>query len=598
MGSITAVLSFSHRPARDLPERGLRAAPHRGSTISTRSLSRFEVGIATSDAWHHQDATISEGAGTIVAVQGLIDNLPELQARLRRAGKEPGSTPADVVRELFLHEGERTPELLRGMYAVVVSDGSRMWCFRDHLGFATLFYRQERDAIYVATEAKQVAAAAGIGWRPDPDVAHAILHRDYDDETPAAIKGVARLAKMTMLTAEPGRVRRRRYWRPEALIETRRSTPAELQERFDELMTQAVRRSLTGAGDVLSLSAGLDSPALAVYGAPEHLRLYGSPLAAITTSYPHLPAVDERPYVEELSRGLGLKLHVVERHVRFLEGLQEWVKVLDGPIPKISTNDAHEGYTQVRELGYRTMITGEIAEYLTDQRSALIPYLTARGRFGPLWAQLRGARAKGFGRGRLAKQVLLAFVPLGPERAYRRTQTRSDPTIPDWFTTPSLDVLDSYDPSVTPARDRWATHQLSGFTGPGLSMESDTIVQELCGIRVRRPWADVDLWEFFLSLRAETKFPDTRRKGLARDLLTGRIPDFILQRKGKVVFDDSIMERIDYVGLRAWLVDSDVRVDGVDYTLLEKHLADEDFGLWDHIWAKDLAAVHAFLALG
>ena len=129
-------------------------------------------------------------------------------------------------------------------------------------------------------------------------------------------------------------------------------------------------------------------------------------------------------------------------------------------------------------------------------------------------------------------------------------------------------------------------------------MESDTIIQELCGIRVRRPWADVDLWEFFLGLRAETKFPDSRRKALARDLLRDRVPDFILDRKGKVVFDDSIMERIDYVALRRWLVDPPVRVRGVDYGLLEKHLADEDMGLWDHIWAKDLASVHAFLALG
>jgi asparagine synthase (glutamine-hydrolysing) len=597
LGSIVAVLSYSDAPTADVPERGLRAAPHRGSAIRTRSFSRFSVGTSNTDAWG-DDATVSEAADFVVAVQGRIDNLPDLIAQLGTSRVEPGATSADVVKALFQREGERTPERLRGAFAVVVSDGSRMWCFRDQLGFATLFFRAERDAIYVATEAKQVVAAAGITWRPDPDVAHAILHRDYDDDTPAAIKGVSRLAKTTLLLAEPGRVRRRRYWRPERLIETARYSPGELQERFDELMTQAVRRSLTGEGDMVSLSAGLDSPALAVYGAPEYLAMTGQPLAAITTSYPHLPAVDERPYVARLSDVLGLRLHVVERHARFLEGIQEWVRVLDGPVPKIATGDAHEAYTQVRELGFRTMITGEVAEYLTDQRSALIPYLAARLRLGPLWDQLRGSRTNGMARGKLARQVLLAVTPLAVERAYHRARTRTDPTVPPWFHTPSLNELDSYGPSTTPARSRWATHQLSGFTGPGLSMESDTIVQEICGIRVRRPWADVDLWEFFLSLRAETKFPDARRKALARDLLRGHIPDFILDRKGKVVFDDSIMERIDYVGLRTWLVDSPIRVEGVDYTLLEKHLADEDFGLWDHIWAKDLAAIHAFLALG
>ena len=597
MGSITAVLSYTHSPSEELAERGLRAAPHRGTTIRSRSLSRVVVATTNTQAWP-EDVTLSKGDSVIVAVQGRLDNLPELIDRLRATGTPPSATPADVVRSLFQRHGERTPALLRGVFAVVVSDGNRMWCFRDHLGLATLFYRSTPDAIYVATEAKQVVAAAGIPWRPDPDVVHAILHRDYDDETPTALKGVSRLPKMTLLLAEPHRVRRRRYWQPERLIESGRYSRNDLQDRFDELMTQAMRRILTGDGDVVSLSAGLDSPALIAYGAPEYLRTTGSPLAAITTAYPQLPAVDERPYVEELARVSGLKLHVVERRARFLEGVQDWVRVLDGPVTKIATSDANEAYTQVRDTGYRTMITGEIAEYLTDQRSALVPYLAARLRLGPLKDQLLAARAKGLGWGKLARQVLLSVTPLSLERAYHRTRARNDPTVPDWFHTPALIELDSYDPSTTPARNRWATHQLNGFSGPGLSMEADTIVQELCGIRVRRPWADVDLWEFFLSLRAETKFPDARRKGLARDLLRGRVPDFILERKGKVVFDDSIMERIDYVELRRWLVDSPVRVGGVDYALLEKHLADEDFGVWDHIWAKDLAAIHAFLELG
>ena len=201
--------------------------------MRTSSLERFVVGASTSDEW--DDATLSEGDGLIAAVQGRIDNLPELTAHLSRAGVDPGPSPADVVRALFLREGERTPERLRGVYAIVLSDGLRLWCFRDHLGFATLFYRTEREGIYVASEAKQVVAAAGIPWRPDPDVAHIILHRDYDDDTPAAIRGVSRLPKMTILSAEPGRVRRRRYWRPEQLLETARYSRGELQERFDEL---------------------------------------------------------------------------------------------------------------------------------------------------------------------------------------------------------------------------------------------------------------------------------------------------------------------------------------------------------------------------
>jgi len=112
---------------------------------------------------------------------------------------------------------------------------------------------------------------------------------------------------------------------------------------------------------------------------------------------------------------------------------------------------------------------------------------------------------------------------------------------------------------------------------------------------VRRPWADVDLWEFFLSLPAEVKFPDGGNKTLVRRLLAGRLPDEILLRKSKTVFDESVRARIDYAVLRRWLEGPPHRVDGVDYEKLGGHLEREDLDLPGFIWARDLAGVHAFL---
>lgn len=596
MGSIAAILSYAHPPETSAVERGLRAAPHRGSKIRTHAVSRFAVGASATDEW--PDTTIAEADGLVAAVRGSIDNLTELIADLRRQGIESGTSSAELVLALFRRYADSTPEVLRGAFAVIVSDGSRLWCFRDHLGFGTLFYRAEREAIYVATEAKQVVAAAGIPWQPDQDVATAIFHRENDDETPCAVRGVSRLPKMTVLSAASGTVRRRRYWHPERLLERARYSQGELKERFDELMTQAVARTLTGRGDVVSLSGGIDSPAIAAYGAPEHLRRTGKPLAAITTTYPHLPAVDELEYVEEVVRQLGLSLHVVRQDAPLVEGVDEWVRVLDGPVPQIMIGDAREHYELARELGFLTLLSGEIAEGLTAQRDHLVPYLLGHGRFRAALAQMKRMRTKGIGRGSLARQAAGAFVPLSVERAYRRLHPRDDPSIPDWLDTPPLDEMPNYEPARIPLRNRWRVYQLAGFKGPGLSVEADDIVQELCGVRVRRPWADVDLWEFFLSLRAETKFPDERQKAMVRNLLRGRVPDAIVDRKGKTLFNDSMMDRIDYPALRRWLVDTPVRVEGVDYELLEKRLADEDFKMRDLMWARDLAAIHAFVSQG
>jgi asparagine synthase (glutamine-hydrolysing) len=113
---------------------------------------------------------------------------------------------------------------------------------------------------------------------------------------------------------------------------------------------------------------------------------------------------------------------------------------------------------------------------------------------------------------------------------------------------------------------------------------------------VRMPWADVDLWEFFLSLPAEVKFPDGRMKPLVRDLMRSKIPDSIVDRKDKTVLNEFVIAGIDYPSLRKWLINPDKRMPGVNYALLAEHLEREDLDLFGYIWAKDLAGIQAFLA--
>jgi len=112
---------------------------------------------------------------------------------------------------------------------------------------------------------------------------------------------------------------------------------------------------------------------------------------------------------------------------------------------------------------------------------------------------------------------------------------------------------------------------------------------------VRRPFVDVDLWEFFLSLRAEVKFPDTRRKTLVRRSLRGRLPDELLDRRDKTVFGEHLLTHADYDLMRRYLVDPKHRIGGVDYARLAQRLEQGGFTLWEYCWARDLTSAHAFL---
>src|SRR5262249_61932182 len=117
----------------------------------------------------------------------------------------------------------------------------------------------------------------------------------------------------------------------------------------------------------------------------------------------------------------------------------------------------------------------------------------------------------------------------------------------------------------------------------------------LHGIDVRRPFADVDLWEFFLSLPAERKFPDSGSKALIKQLTRGRVPDEILDRRDKTVFNEHVLAHPDYDLLRRLLMAPGYRLPGVRYERLAERLRAEDLAPVDLFWVRDLASVHAFL---
>lgn len=590
MGSVAAVLNYSGQADRPLVNRMLTAAPHRGRQVAIHVLGGCALGISNPDG--EPDADLALENGIAAAFVGTIDNLPDLAMRLRIGSPSGPLKPAPVLLAAFQAWGVGMPRLLRGMYAVLISDGSCLWCFRDHLGFRSLFYRQDSQRLYVASEAKQVVAGAAIPTEPDIDVLQGIFYGMYDDDTPCALRGVRRLPKASILKGGREAVSTRPYWNPETLLETARLREDSLKEPFTQLMTQAVSRTLTGE-DVVSLSGGIDSAAVAAFAAPQHRRLAGRPIAALSAVYPNLPSVDESRYIQMITEFLGIPLHTYEREAHLLEGLPDWVQLLDGPVPKWLWSDAAEHYEQARRLGFRTMLTGEFAEFLIDMRGFVMPHLLARGRVGPVWRRIKAQRSRGASWPGIAWQLASTFVPRSLEAAITRRRLVGMNQAPGWVD--SRKVEDGTARFQAPVKDRWLQLQLTGFVGPGLSMEANEIFQALYGIRVRMPWADVDLWEFFLSLPAELKFPDARRKGLVRRFLRGSVPDAILDRQDKTVFNDAIMARIDYPALRRWLIKPRYAIEGIDYAMLAERLRREDFELADYLWAIDLAGVHAFL---
>jgi len=203
----------------------------------------------------------------------------------------------------------------------------------------------------------------------------------------------------------------------------------------------------------------------------------------------------------------------------------------------------------------------------------------------------RGASAR-----RLAELLLPTFVPGRPANWYLHWRGLDSPQrIPGWLDERKINETPYRSDLLPPSRERWRQVQLIGTKGATITVEADVTCAAIAGVTIRRPLADIDLWEFFLSLPAEIKHPDLRFKSLARGKLRGVLPDEILDRRGKTVFDEHVMGNLDYGSLKRLLVQSRHRMPGVDYERLARRIEGQDFNRFDWFWARDLASIHAFL---
>jgi hypothetical protein len=225
-------------------------------------------------------------------------------------------------------------------------------------------------------------------------------------------------------------------------------------------------------------------------------------------------------------------------------------------------------------------------------------HLLTHGRWRALGRLVATERGHGRSWRTMARELLLPLVPSWLANWDARAGRADRPSwIPEWLDHRKLDEVPEGSCLVPPGSSRWSAQQLVAFDGATITMEADELCAALNGVTVRRPFADLDLWEFFLGLPAEVKFPDLRSKTMVRRVLRGRLPDAILDRRDKTVFDDHVMSQVDYPGLRRLLLTPTHRIDGVDYRRLATRLEHQDLKLFDWFWAKELAVIHAFLNL-
>jgi asparagine synthase (glutamine-hydrolysing) len=595
VGALAVVYSRAAPPDASVAERMLRAAPHRGPELSVRVRGSAVLGVTNDPEF--RDAWIADDDAATAVFAGTLDNRAELVAKLERDGaKLAADDPASIVLAGFRTWGHGLAARLRGAFTGVISDGSSLYSFRDQVGFRSLFYRDESRGVFVATEAKQIVAGAEISREPDLEGLERLF---WGGGTKNALRGLERFPRASQGTVDrSGSWSISGYWDPTRLLETAQLSVEEAHDRLVEIIDQAVTRSVTGA-DAVWLSGGIDSPTVAAFAAPRHLELAGRPLRAVSAVFPHSPSVDERQYIELVSDYLGLELHTYVPKARSLDDVEFWVGLLDAPVDTLSIPGTAEGLLRARDVGARTVLSGELFEYAATMRQFAVAHMILQGRWRAAARRMRELRNRGRSWPSILKPLLLETAPPSVAKRVARWLGRDRGHLPPWMDVEKAGGRGSRPDLEIPARKRWATAQLAPV-GPGVAspnMEANEICAAFCGAQLRYPLVDVDLWEFFLSLRAEVKYPDVVLKRLVRDAMKGRLPEEILWRRDKTAFDEHVLKTAEYPELRRWILGTNgYRMPGVDYPLLAERLEREELEVFELQRARDLARIHAFVA--
>lgn len=592
--SAIAAISLRHGYPDDKSVSGmLAAAPHRGSEQIIETMGSVVLGAVWERGWPR--ASLFRGQNVIAALAGRLDNAPDLRATLAlTSGSRKGDeTDAAIVGAAFEKWGPDGISRFRGSFSGLFTDGVSIWAFRDQFGSRPLYFHHGRDAFVVATEVKQVLAGAQVPREPDLEHLRGVLLGGFQAST--AFKGVRRIPQRSVAHVGPrsADVEIAPYWDPSPTVATARIGWDEAIEGTRHALNVAVSRVLTGQ-DAILLSGGLDSPSLAAFAAKA--PMHGGPFRAVTSVYPEFPTVDESPWTRMAAEHLGLPLHEFVAKAGSLDDLEFWTQRLDGPVDVISIPEQAEAYRVARELGARTVLTGEIAEIVFESRAYLLDHLFVRGRIRAAFASMGGARRVLRRYRWFAKELIRIFAPPSWTVAYYQKHARPFKGIPPWIDQSYLRrPVGWVDLDGLPAKERWRKMQLSWMIGPGLMFEADEICAASCGVESRRPFADVDLLEYVLALPGEVKFPGPRPKPLLRAAVRGMLPDALLDRKDKTLFDAFSEARADYQTLRRLLLAPSHRFEGIDYALLAQRLQSQAMPAWELQWARTLARIQTFL---
>ena len=356
---------------RALLSRMIDAIVHRGpdqqGIFTSDGIGLGHARLSILDLSAGRQPMASADGNIVVSFNGEIFNYVELRDELiARGHRFATQCDTEVILHLYQEMGPDCVTRFNGDFAFALWDGPRrrLMLARDRMGVRPLFYASHKNTLYFASEIKALLEVPGLDADLDPIALDQIFTFWFPLAPRTAFRGISELLPAHVLTAEPGRVDVRPYWRldfPELGDADALDQRGErvIAEELEHLLLDATRIRLRADVPVGAyLSGGLDSSIITA----AVNKITPRRLCTFSVTF-ETPEFDESAYQQEMVRALGTAHQSVACTASDIARLfPDVILHAERPILRTAPAPLLKLSELVNRNGFKVVLTGEGAD--------------------------------------------------------------------------------------------------------------------------------------------------------------------------------------------------------------------------------------------
>lgn len=501
--------------------------------------------LAIVDVNRGQQPMSNEDGLVNVVFNGEIYNHRDLRPGLEARGHVYRThSDTETILHAYEEHGDRTPEVLHGMFAFAIWDSSRqkLLLARDRLGIKPLYYAIIGQELLFASEIKAIIAVLPSAPALDQSQLPEFLANGFVTGEHTLFTGIKRLLPGHILTwsARAG-VQTKQYWRvPEDAEPSGQSFNAASDTLREQLFASVRRHLMSDVPLGVFLSGGVDSTALAAIAT----RLMPDQLKTFSVGFADRDA-NELGYARQSAEALGTEHRdVVISPMEFFSALPRLVWHEDEPIAFPSSVPLN-AVSQLASEHVKVVLTGEGADelFLGYNRYRVTHWNARLGR--AYWAIAPAAL-------RPLVRKAVSHLPARASRILNRTFLGLEPGLRHIYlenfavvgaerqhqllAAPALSAVDPYAEALRDLEhgesdllNRMSRHDLRTYLHE-LLMKQDQMSMA-ASIESRVPFLDDELVASVAAMPSSMKLRGWQTKALLRHAVRDLVPPTVLTRK-------------------------------------------------------------------